>query len=390
MSTPSPPTPESILSLPLGTAALGLLLIVGGLILLALLLARRGQRAGTVPGVNDVPWLATLLDGLPQAALIVGPNGRPVAWNAAAARSLALADGTSGLPLAVASLVARVLDTASAETTEIAMPDAPDRRLRVTASPLGGTVESGALVLIQDPTAATRSTESYRRLISALAHELRTPLTAIMGHTDILNSCDPEKDEALWRRSRGFIASEAERLARLVEDLLTLSRLDLTPLQCRPVNLRAVAEEAVSTLFQAAEARGLRLALQSPPELPRALGDRDRLHQVFLNLLDNAVKYSSTGGEAVVRLSPKESFVQVEVRDDGVGIAPQDLPHIFEPLYRSENARDVPGTGLGLTIVRTILEQHGAAIDVQSAPGHGTTFRFRLPCAQNNPRLSQA
>jgi signal transduction histidine kinase len=115
--------------------------------------------------------------------------------------------------------------------------------------------------------------------------------------------------------------------------------------------------------------------------LPRVKGDRDRLQQVFFNLLDNAIKYGRGGGETVVHLAQDADLVQVEVRDDGIGIAPDDLPHIFDPLYRSEQARDQPGTGLGLTMVRTILEQHGATIDVHSVLGRGTTFRFELPCA---------
>ena len=131
--------------------------------------------------------------------------------------------------------------------------------------------------------------------------------------------------------------AQAERLARLVEDLLTLSRLDLTPLHRRPVNLRSVAEEAISALFQAADSGGVRLVLQSPPSLPRVLGDRDRLQQVFLNLIDNAIKYSHPDGEVVVRLAAESDSVQAQVRDDGVGIVPEDLPHIFEPLYRSED-----------------------------------------------------
>jgi len=283
------------------------------------------------------------------------------------------------------ALVARVLHSGAAETTEIALPRAPNRRLWATVSPLARSgLPFGALVLIQDPTRESKSAESYRRLISALAHELRTPLTAILGHADILSSCQPGKDEDLWHRSRDFIASEAERLARLVEDLLRLSRLDLTPLQRRPVNLSAVAEEAISALFQAAEARGVQLSLQAPPNLPRVLGDRDRLQQVFVNLLDNAIKYSPAGGTAVVRLLPEEKGVRVEVQDDGTGIASEDLPHVFKPLYRGQDVGDKSGTGLGLTIVRAILEQHGTPIRVQSAPGQGTTFHFGLPYAQSD------
>lgn len=381
MNPPPTPTPEPILSLPLGLVALGLALIVGVAVLLALLLMQRGRGASATPGVADAPWLASLLDGIPQAALVASANGRPLAWNAAAARILTLTQTTTGLPLSLAALVTRVIQTNAAETTEMPAPDAPAHRLRLTASPLGLTGADGALVLVQDPVETTRSAESYRRLIGAVTHELRTPLTAILGHTDILRHCQPAEEEILWRRSCDFIASEAERLARLVEDLLTLSRLDLTPLQRRPVNLRAVAEEAISTLFQAAADRGVRLALQSPPDLPRVLADRDRLHQVFLNLLDNAIKYSTAGGEATVRLAPKDNVVQVQVCDSGVGIAAQDLPYIFDPLYRSQDARHTPGVGLGLNIVRVILEQHGVAIGVQSAPHHGATFHFDLPRA---------
>lgn len=385
MNAPPAQSPEPLLSLPVGIAALGLILLIGSAIVLALWLARRGRRATlpppAPPGLRDAPWLGSLLDGFPDAVLVTDAKNRAAAWNAAATRLLALDPQAPQLPLALASLLARVLDSGEAETIALAPPHEPDRHLRATAWPLSGPGRPGVLVQVSEPTAEAGSAESYRRLISTLAHELRTPLTAILGHADILQSCDLQADEALWRRSRVFIASEAERLARLVEDLLTLSRLELTPLQRRPVNLRAVAEEAISALFQTAEARGVRLSLHAPPDLPRVAGDRDRLQQVFLNLLDNAVKYSPGGGEAAVRFAPQDGGVLVEVIDQGQGIAPEDLPHIFDPLFRSESVGDTPGTGLGLTVVRAILEQHGARIDVQSAPGRGTTFQFRLPFA---------
>jgi len=216
-----------------------------------------------------------------------------------------------------------------------------------------------------------------------IAHELRTPLTAIMGHADILASCSIE-EEGLWRRSQQFITGEAERLARLVEDLLALSRLDLSASPLAPVNLQAAAEEALSALWQSAEERGVTLTLQAAPGLPRVLGDADRLRQVFVNLLDNGVKYTPTGGRVTVRLAPDEDagLVQVSVSDTGMGVPATDLPYIFDPLYRGEQAdRAATGTGLGLTIVRTILSQHGAEIRVQSEPERGTTFSFDLPIA---------
>ena len=385
-----PPTPEPVVSLPISVVGVGLLLVVATIVLVALLLKRRRSSSLSYgSGISDAPWLAPLLDSLPQAALVADPDGHPIAWNAMAAHLLSLDIRARALPLSLASMVARVLDSKTTETIEIAVPN---RQLRATASPLRAIGHSfGAMVLIQDPSEFVQSAESYRRLISAVSHELRTPLTAILGHANILSNCRPEREQALWRRSRDFIARETERLARLVEDLLTLSRLDLTPLQRQPTNLRAVAEEAISTLFQAAESHGVRLSLQSPPNLPRILGDRDRLQQVFLNLIDNAIKYSSVGGEAVVRLDPEGDRVRVKVCDDGVGIAAEDLPHIFEPLYRSREVRDTPGTGLGLTIVHTILEQHGSTIDVKSAPNRGTVFHFCLTCAPSSqPRFSDS
>jgi signal transduction histidine kinase len=387
MPTPTP-MPEAILSAPVGIVVSWLLVILVGMLEAGFVLVWLWrQRSAVTANLVDVPsetldvtWLASLLGKFGQGALVVDLDDRPVAWNEAADHDLSLADRASELPLSLLALVSKVLTSETEETTEIF--DDRGERLRVTVTPLGRTNKIGALVLVRRPGEKTGRIQSYRHLIGAMAHELRTPLTAILGHVDILGSCDPERDEILWRRSREFIASEAERLARLVEDLLTLSRLDLTPLQYRPVNLRVVAEEAISALFQAAEARGVRLSLQSPPSLPRVPGDRDRLHQVFLNLLDNAVKYTDAGGEVVVHLSDEGDGVQVEVRDSGVGIAPEDLGHVFEPLYRGQGVHDVPGTGLGLTIVRTILEQHGSTIHVESTVHQGTTFRFCLPYAK--------
>ena len=382
----STPTPEAIVSIPLEIAALGLLAIAVGaaVAILAPVWLWRRRAAAAAPQdapheALDVPWLASLLEQFDRGALVVDWRAQPVAWNEAAARTFVLDRSAPELPLALLTLVARALSVDAEETTEIV--DEQERRLRITVSPLGDATRIGALILVRHAGEQTGNVEAYRRLIGAMAHELRTPLTAILGHADILGSCDPQRDQALWRRSCGFIASEAERLARLVEDLLILSRLDLTPLRRRPVNLRAVAEEAISSLFQAAEARGMCLSLQSAPGLPRVPGDRDRLHQVFLNLLDNAIKYTPPGGQVVVHLSAGGDGVQVAVRDSGAGIAPDDLEHIFEPLYRGQDVRDAPGTGLGLTIVRTILEQHGSTIHVESAVHQGTTFRFCLPYA---------
>jgi signal transduction histidine kinase len=202
-----------------------------------------------------------------------------------------------------------------------------------------------------------------------------------MGHVEILNSCGID-EEALWRRSLGFVGGETERLARLVEDLLSLSRLDRIPLHLQPLNLRVAAEEAISALFEAAERNNVVPIFQAPTDLPRVLADPDRIRQVFLNLLDNAIKYAP-GSMVTVRLTRESGMVHVEVSDNGPGIPPEDLPNIFEPFRRSEQAAPGSrGTGLGLTIVRAILDQHQTAISVQSESGQGTKFSFSLPIAR--------
>jgi len=372
------------LSLPLVISVLlllGLLAAAGGW-----LLARRRHTAGDhrgspLPAATSIPWLPALLESLPCGALLADARGRVALTNGQARRCLGGTGRSIKLLPPVQALVKRVAVSGAGEGLEIAAPSGGDQRLWVEAAALGGG--GGVLVLVEERRGGGVAAEVYRRLMHTIAHELRTPLTAIMGHADILSSCSIE-EEGLWRRSQQFITGEAERLARLVEDLLALSRLDLSASPLVPVNLQAAAEEALSTLWQSAEEKGVTLTLQTAPGLPRVLGDADRLRQVFVNLLDNGIKYTPTGGRVTVRLATDKDGgqVQVNVSDTGMGIPATDLPHIFDPLYRGEQAdRAASGTGLGLTIVHTILAQHGAEVRVQSEPERGATFSFDLPIA---------
>jgi two-component system phosphate regulon sensor histidine kinase PhoR len=320
-----------------------------------------------------------MLNQLPCGVLLADARGRVELANGQAHRWLGERDGVLELSSDIRALVDRVATSGVSEGLEAPAPPGEAHRLWVEAVLL--SEGEAVLVVIRQSRTGGVDAEVYRRLMQTIGHELRTPLTAIMGHADILNSCSVE-EEALWRRSQQFIASEVERLARLVEDLLALSRLDTVVSALVPVNLRAVAEEAISAAWQPAEEKGVTLALQAAAGLPRIQGDVDRLRQVFVNLLDNGVKYTPTGGQITVRLIPDESYVRAEVSDTGMGIPEADLPHIFDPLFRGDLAsQTAPGTGLGLTIVRTILAQHGAEIRMQSELEHGSTFSFDLPIA---------
>jgi two-component system phosphate regulon sensor histidine kinase PhoR len=372
-----------VASLPLGLvvmAAIALLALgaVSGWLAARARTRRRSRRAAR----ESLARMADLLNALPQAALVTDADTRIVARNSRAAQLLRAFGKGDDLPLVVDAAIGRVIRSRIAETLELPSPANPARRLQASVAPLDA---AEALVLFADPNGGSSRGEVYQQLTNQMAHELRTPLTAIMGHVDILNSCRID-EEALWRRSLGFVAGEAERLARLVEDLLSLSRLDRIPLNVQPMNLRAAAEEAISSLFAAAERNKVSLVLQAPPELLRVLADPDRMRQVFLNLLDNGIKYAP-GGAVTVQLAPERESVRVEVADDGPGIPSPDLPRIFEPFYRGgQAASSVQGTGLGLTIVRALLDQHHAPITVNSAPSQGTTFAFSLPLARSEQR----
>jgi len=256
---------------------------------------------------------------------------------------------------------------------------APSGKLSVRVAPLG----SGLLLFtLEDLAARQRQETFYRNFISNVSHELKTPLTVIQGHVAVMeeNPSDGER----WQASRRIVAEEAARLTHLVENLLLLSRLEMPDfaLDLGPVNLEVVVEDTLLQLSDLAEVRRVSLSLQREGPLPRIMADRARLKQVFINLLDNSVKYNREGGEVKVTLAAEGERVTAQVMDTGEGIPPEDLPHIFEKMYRVERrkGRPVEGSGLGLSIVKRIVEQHGGSITAESQAGQ-TTFTVTLPHA---------
>src|SRR6266567_954022 len=219
---------------------------------------------------------------------------------------------------------------------------------------------------------------TQQRFVSDASHELRTPLTVIQGNLELLrrhrSMPEAERDEALTEVER-----ESTRLARLVADMLVLARADAgVSLKRCPVDLDAVVLEAYKEARHLAQGQALSL---DPFEPARVEGDEDRLKQLLLILLDNALKYTAATGHVTLGLHRRETEVEIVVRDTGVGIAPEDVPLVFERFYRADPARsrDPGGTGLGLPIARWIVEQHEGEILLDSQLGQGTTVTVRLP-----------
>jgi hypothetical protein len=222
--------------------------------------------------------------------------------------------------------------------------------------------------------------ELKSKFVSDVSHELRTPVTALRLQLDMLERGSVE------RRAHylSMLRQQTDLLTRLIEDILDLSRLerDKAEAQFAPVDLNALAEQVVSAQQPRAAAAGLRLAFEPEARLPPALGAANQLQQVITNLVANAVNYTRTGW---VRVRTRLDGAQVclEVQDTGLGIDPEDLPNLFERFYRGKQAAQsgIPGTGLGLGIVKEIVDLHRGTIDVQSRVGQGSTFRVWLPAA---------
>ncbi|MEM8529854.1 MAG: ATP-binding protein [Chloroflexota bacterium] len=235
----------------------------------------------------------------------------------------------------------------------------------------------GSLLVMTDGREQQRFIQEQQTFISQLSHELRTPLTALVAHTEIIRN--PQTTDVVRHTSTETIQRETQRMARLVRDLLELYRLETTvdfPLQ--PVNLVLIAEEAIAHVFPIAEERQLMLSFNADTRMPLVLAQPDRIKQVFLNVLDNAIKYCRPGDTISVQLEAATDGAVCIIRDSGPGIAPEALPRVAERLYRGNEK--VEGSGLGLALVQEILRQHHTKLAIESkiTGDTGTTVSWTL------------
>ena len=248
------------------------------------------------------------------------------------------------------------------------------------------------LVVVFDDITEERKLEKMRsEFIANVSHELRTPLTSIKGFLETLLDGALE-DTTIAKHFLQIMNSETERLTRLIDDLLSLSKIESKKVDFAPKPLvLADLVQKMNLLFKSRlEEKGLSLRINIPGDLPMVLADSDMISQVLINLLDNAIKYTPSGGKIELLARVKHPFVEVEVKDTGIGIPEESQKRIFERFYRVDKARsrELGGTGLGLAIVKHIIDLHMGKVWVESKVGEGSTFGFSLPIVQNKEELS--
>lgn len=329
--------------------------------------------------------MAVILAQMGDAILAVDGEGRLTTVNAAAEKILRL----SGDNVVGRTFIEVVRDyeldallqlclKSGQEQTGLVEVGGGARMLGVIVTPFKG--QPGCLIVLRDLTEMRKLQTARRDFVANLSHELRTPITSIKALTDTLRGgaiLHPSVAGNFLDRMN----AEADRLAQMAEELGELSRIESgeASLKTQSVNPSVLLSDVIGRLRPMADRAGLIIEEQIAPGLPQIMADRDRLEQVLLNLMHNAIKFTPPGGRVTVKASAEAEHITVSVADTGVGISVDDLPRVFERFYKADRARAGGGTGLGLAIAKHIVEAHRGNIWAESVEGKGSTFSFSLP-----------
>ena len=338
-----------------------------------------------------------LIDGLPEAAIVLDREGRVIAFNEMAISiAPALRRGEPALiALRMPELVdaiRRAIRRHEPQRVEFFERVPLDRWFEAFVTPVTLTLGAGGtadilVMTFNDLTPLRRVEEMRADFIANASHELRTPLAALLGFIETLQG--PAKDDPVARdKFLGIMQGQATRMARLIDDLLSLSRIELNAhLQpSTPVDLAPIVRQVVDGLQMLARDRGVEIKVALSPDTLTVLGDRDELVRALENLIENSLKYGAAGkrvdvtvGRAQTRAGLPEAHVSV--RDYGPGISPEHLPRLTERFYRVDvaDSRARGGTGLGLALVKHVLNRHGGRLTIESTPGAGATFTMHIP-----------
>lgn len=267
-------------------------------------------------------------------------------------------------------------------TQRVDAPKSQDElgQLALTFNAMADTIEA-------DVNELRRQDQARRELIANIAHDLATPLTAIQGFSEALADDILPSPEARHETAQ-LIGREVQRLRRLVADIQNMTALEsgTIHLDLAPLDMQTLVDETLAVIEGECEQSGITVSNEIAADTPLVQADSDRITQVLLNLLDNARRHTPAGGRINVGATVKQQLLFVSVHDTGVGIAADDLTHIFERFYRADRSRTgaTGGSGLGLSIVKAIIIAHGGTIWAESSPGQGTTIRFTLPLASES------
>ncbi|MEA1971605.1 MAG: ATP-binding protein [Thermodesulfobacteriota bacterium] len=281
-------------------------------------------------------------------------------------------------------------ETGTPISREIVLRERNFTVLDVTISPIHGLPkgEEKTMIALHDVTRLKRLEEARADFVANVTHEIKTPLTAILGFIETLEEGAIDEKETA-RKFLQIIHKHAERLNRLVDDLLVISAAELGEMSFsfENVSLDGVIENVLPVIETRASEKGLDLEKEIPDDLPLIWGDRDRLHQILLNVLDNAVKFTPDAGKILIKtLDGKDGNIYVKISDTGIGIPKSEIPRLGERFYRVDKARsrELGGTGLGLSIVKHLMTAHGGRIEIESQLGKGTTVSLIFPTFQEN------
>jgi len=327
--------------------------------------------------------LEGILSGTSDAILVTDEQDRILMLNGAAARALKLdpaqvvgQSATTAVQCKeLCALFDRTADDGGDLRTEVPLSDG--RTLYASLTPIAGI---GSVVVMQNITHLKELERIKNEFVSTVSHDLRSPLTSIRGFVDLIGMVGPLNDQQ--KSFADKIRKGATDITALVEDLLDLGRIETgAAFEFEPVYFTEIIAESADVLRGNAESKGQWLDVHVPPSLPPVLGNRMRLGQVVKNLVGNAIKYTPDGGHIRVWAEVQAGQLLVSVQDTGIGISAEDQARLFNKFYRvkSEKTADIPGTGLGLVITKTILDKHAGRIWINSELGKGSTFTFLLP-----------
>jgi two-component system, OmpR family, phosphate regulon sensor histidine kinase PhoR len=360
-------------------------------------------RKKILEAAEDKEYLQTILRGMMEGVLVVDEKMRIKTMNEALRALLRVSsDLKDKTPLEVirnADLEAalrRAFRGETCEAFEMDVPAAGGKTLEVNVVSISSAEKDssgkimGAIAVFHDITRLKRLEKIRQDFVANVSHELRTPLTTIKGYAETLLE-GALKEEVASQFIR-VIDRHADRLTKIVEDLLALSKIESKEFTPKPERL-PISEwinGALDLVRGEADKNGVSISWSAPPSLPFIFGDRKGLEQVLSNLLDNAIKYGREGGKInIIATEDADGEIQISVQDDGIGIPNEDLPRIFERFYRVDKGRskELGGTGLGLSIVKHVVQAHGGRVWAESQIGKGSTFFFTLPVPKD--RIAQ-